>query len=156
MSIVCCTVASPQAELASSGTYFVTNAAITNGCSLPPGGGAWACTSSRQTKKDFTAMNPLDVLQRVIALPVTQWRYQAEVSGARHVGPMAEDFHAAFGLGDSEKTINVIDASGIALAAIQGLNQFVVSKDAEIQTQNKRIKMLEDALVAIQSKLGMR
>ena len=138
------------------GVYFRTNTALTNGCSLSPGGGAWACTSSRETKKDFTAMNPLDVLKRVINLPVMQWRYQAEVSGARHVGPMAEDFHAAFGLGDSDKTINVIDASGVALAAIQGLNQLVVKKDAEIQTQGKRIKMLEDALAAIQSRLGMK
>ena len=101
-------------------------------------------------------MNPLDVLKRVIDLPVTQWRYQAEVSGARHVGPMAEDFHAAFGLGDSNKTINVIDASGVALVAIQGLNELVSKKDAEIETQGRRIKLLEDALAAIQARLGMR
>ncbi|MEO8104211.1 MAG: tail fiber domain-containing protein, partial [Betaproteobacteria bacterium] len=141
---------------ATGGIYFRTNTALTNGCSLSPGGGAWSCTSSRATKKDFTAMNTLDVLKRVIELPVTQWRYQAEVSGARHVGPMAEDFHAAFGLGDSDKTINVIDASGVALAAIQGLNQLVERKDAEIEMQGKRIRMLEEALAAIQTRLGMR
>ena len=141
---------------ASGGVFLFTNVAITTGCNIPAGGGAWSCTSSRETKKDFTAMNPLDVLKRVIDLPVTQWRYQSEVSGARHVGPMAEDFHAAFGLGDSDKTINVIDASGVALAAIQGLNQLVGQKDTEIQKQAKRIKMLEDALAAIQTRLGMR
>ena len=141
---------------ATGGVQFRTSLNLSTGCDIAVGGGAWSCTSSRETKKDFTAMNPLDVLKRVIDLPVTQWRYQAEVSGARHVGPMAEDFHAAFGLGDSNKTINVIDASGVALVAIQGLNELVSKKDAEIETQGRRIKLLEDALAAIQARLGMR
>lgn len=141
---------------ASGGVDFRTNSSLTTGCSIAAGGGAWACTSSRETKTDFAALNPLDVLDRVAQLPLSRWRYRDEISGARHVGPMAEDFHAAFGLGDSDKSINVLDASGVALTAIQGLNQLVGKKDAEIQAQNKRIKILEDALAAIQSKLGMR
>jgi len=45
---------------------------------------------------------------------------------------MARDFHAAFGLGESEKRINTVDADGVALAAIQGLNQKLEEKDREI------------------------
>ena len=101
-------------------------------------------------------MDVVDVLKRVAQMPVTQWRYRTEASGARHVGPMAEDFHAAFGLGEDNRAINSIDASGVALAAIQGLNQLVSEKDAEIETLGRRIKLLEDALTAIQIRLGMR
>jgi hypothetical protein len=38
------------------------------------------------------------VLERVSALPITQWRYKMEGDGARHLGPMAQGFHEAFGL----------------------------------------------------------
>ena len=138
------------------GVNFRTNAALTNGCSIAAGGSGWTCTSSRETKKDFTAMDVVEVLKHVAQMPITRWRYRTETSGAHHVGPMAEDFHAAFALGEDDKAINSIDASGVALAAIQGLNQLLGKKDVEIQAQNERIKMLEDALVAIQWKLGMR
>jgi hypothetical protein len=36
---------------------------------------------------------------------------------------MAQDFKTAFGLADSDTGIATVDADGIALAAIQGLNQ---------------------------------
>ena len=141
---------------ATGGVQFRTSLNLSTGCNIAAGGSGWTCTSSRETKKDFTAMDVVDVLKRVAGMPVTQWRYRTETSGARHVGPMAEDFHAAFGLGEDNRAINSIDASGVALAAIQGLNQLLGKKDAEIETQGKRIRMLEDALAAIQSRLGMR
>ena len=56
-------------------------------------------------------------------MPITQWKYKVEPSGIKHIGPMAQDFHAAFGLGDNDKAIGSVDESGVALAAIQGLNQ---------------------------------
>ena len=56
---------------------------------------------------------------------------------------MAQDFHAAFGLGDSDKAIGTVDAGGVALAAIQGLNQKVEEKDAEIQSLKARLEALE-------------
>jgi len=36
---------------------------------------------------------------------------------------MAQDFRTAFGLGTDERHIATVDADGVALAAIQGLNQ---------------------------------
>ena len=143
-----CTTNNAFTARAAGGVYLYTSANLATGCQIPAGGGAWSCTSSRETKTDFTTMNPIDVLTRVASLQMTQWRYRTEVSGARHVGPMAEDFHAAFGLGDSTKTINVMDASGIALAAIQGLHQMVKDKNREIDT-------LKRDLAAIKKKLGL-
>ena len=143
-----CTTDNAFTARAAGGVYLYTSANLATGCQIPAGGGAWSCTSSRETKTDFTTMNPIDVLTRVASLQMTQWRYRTEVSGARHVGPMAEDFHAAFGLGDSTKTINVMDASGIALAAIQGLHQMVKDKNREIDT-------LKRDFAAIKKKLGL-
>jgi trimeric autotransporter adhesin len=151
-----CNTANAFMVRATGGVQFRTNVSLSNGCNLAPGGGGWACTSSRETKKDFTATDVVDVLKRVAQMPVTQWRYISETSGARHIGPMAEDFYAAFGLGEDNKAINTVDISGVALAAIQGLNQLVNKKDAEIQSQSARIKLLEDALAAIQARLGIK
>ena len=50
----------------------------------------------------------------------------------RHIGPVAQDFHAAFGLGTHETAIATVDADGVALAAIQGLNEKV---EAEVRGQ---------------------
>ena len=36
---------------------------------------------------------------------------------------MAQDFFAAFGLGASDKTISTVDSQGVALLAIQALEQ---------------------------------
>ena len=84
--------------------------------------------SSREAKTDFANIDALEMLSRVTVLPLSEWRYKTEGAGARHVGPMAEDFQQLFELGDG-KTISTVDISGITLAAIQGLKQ---EKDAEI------------------------
>jgi Zn-dependent alcohol dehydrogenase len=90
-------------------------------------------SSSRTVKQDFEAIDPRGVLAKVMALPITQWSYKQDQQ-VRHLGPVAEDFAAAFGLGASDKTISVLDSSGVALAAIQGLK---AQKDAEIAALKK-------------------
>jgi len=81
--------------------------------------------SDRNRKTDFAPVNARDLLAKLAALPVQTWRYTNEVSELRHLGPMAQDFRAAFGLGDDDRTIAIVDEGGVALAAIQGLNQKV-------------------------------
>ncbi|GHF42068.1 hypothetical protein GCM10010218_23970 [Streptomyces mashuensis] len=63
------------------------------------------------------------VLEKVAALPVSAWRYAWEPPHVRHLGPMAQDFKAAFGLGRTDKAIAVVDAFGVALVAIQALHR---------------------------------
>ena len=88
-------------------------------------------------------MDAQAVLQRVAALPISEWRYRTEVSAARHMGPTAQDFRAAFGLGDGDTMIAAVDADGVALAAIQGLNakleQSLRERDAEVVAQREEI-----------------
>jgi hypothetical protein len=103
------------------------------------GGAGWACTSDRALKEDFEAIDPAWLLDRLAQMPVTSWTMKGDVDGTTHVGPTAQDFHAAFGLGDDDTTINTVDAQGVALAAIQGLYQLV-------QAQSEQIASLEAAL----------
>ena len=62
------------------------------------------------------------------------------------MGPMAEDFHDAFGLGQDEKRIANVDADGVALAAIQGLSSQLEDAREDIEDKNARIEELEDEL----------
>lgn len=107
-------------------------------------GAIWQNGSDRNSKQDFDAINPREVLEKVSALPITEWKFKVEKEGVKHLGPMAQDFHAAFGLnGSDEKHIATVDEEGVALAAIQGLNQKLNEKDAEIQTLKQRLAALE-------------
>uniref|UniRef100_A0AAU2UXE3 Tail fiber domain-containing protein n=1 Tax=Streptomyces sp. NBC_00003 TaxID=2903608 RepID=A0AAU2UXE3_9ACTN len=77
-------------------------------------------------------VNGYDVLAKVAALPVYTWRYDTEPEHVRHLGPMAQEWKAAFGLGDSDTTIPVVDAFGVALVALQALQRRVEDLEAEL------------------------
>jgi len=93
--------------------------------------GIWTDASSRTFKMDFADLDKAEVLKRVAQLPVAEWSYKGH-NGERHIGPVAEDFYQTFGLGSDDKYIGGSDASGVALAAIQGLYELVQEQQAEI------------------------
>lgn len=107
-------------------------------------------TSDRNAKEQFKPVNTRDVLDKVAAMPITEWQYKQQAD-SRHIGPMAQDFRDAFTLGQDEKHISVVDEGGVALAAIQGLNQKVDEKDARIKELEKSVielKQLVEKLAA--------
>jgi hypothetical protein len=97
-------------------------------------------SSDRHVKKDFAPVDPQAVLAKVADLPITTWQYKADRDGERHVGPMAQDFYGAFHVGMDDKHISMVDADGVALAAIQGLNQKVESGKREAETEIRSLK----------------
>ena len=102
--------------------------------SWAPGGAAWTFTSDREKKEGFENVDAAAVLEKVAALPLSWWRYIGY--DVKHIGPMAQDFHAAFDLGRDEKGIDGADLDGVALAAIQGLykeNQGLKARVAELE-----------------------
>jgi hypothetical protein len=119
------------------------------GVHLPPGAGAWSTLSDRGSKEDLRAVDSLEVLERLGALPITTWRYTTQDPSVRHMGPTAQDFKTAFGLGESEGYISTVDADGVALAAIQALNTVVREKDAEIRALKARLGAIEARLEQI-------
>jgi len=108
-------------------------------------GGTWTNGSSRTFKEAFTAVDVSDILQRVVDLPITRWRYRGG-EDAWHLGPVAEDFRAAFGLGEDEKYIGTVDADGVALAAIKGLHARSEARAAALAAENETLR---DALAAL-------
>ncbi len=115
-----------------SGTLYVNNMAL---------------TSDRNVKENFTPVNPQNVLARVSALPITEWQYKADPDGFKHLGPMAQDFHAAFGLdGNDDRHIAVVDENGVALAAIQGLDQKLDARSRQLEEENVQLRQQNNAL----------
>jgi hypothetical protein len=100
--------------------------------------------SDRNRKVDIIPADTATVLTKVAALPLAIWKYKDET--VTHLGPMAQDFFAAFRLGGTDTGIASVDADGIALAAIQELKKQLDAKDA-------RIAALEVRLAAIEAKM---
>lgn len=106
--------------------------------------------SDRNIKDEIENIDPKDVLEKVVGMPISSWRYKREDGRVRHIGPMAQDFMAAFGLGEDERYITAIDADGVSLAAIQGLNQKIEEKDAIIAQQARALQELADRVAALE------
>jgi hypothetical protein len=103
----------------STGAYLHTN-------------GTWTNASDRNRKHGFADISGEDVLARLRVLPITTWTYNVERDDVRHMGPMAQDFRAVFGLGDDERTISTVDEGGVALAAAKALEARTTAQAARI------------------------
>lgn len=122
-------------------------------------GGAWVSSSDVSKKTDFEAVNGEAVLEKLASTPISTWRYKEEAANVRHIGPTAQDFRAAFGLGDTDKAIAGIDADGVSLAAIQALAKRTASVSVitqQLNEQGARIRELETALHALVSEVARR
>jgi hypothetical protein len=106
--------------------------------------------SSRQLKEDFAAIDERQILERLGSLPLATWRYKLDPASL-HLGPTAEDFAAAFGLGKDNVTIGVADASGVALAAVKGLHQVVGEKERQIERLLAEKEEMEQRLSALEA-----
>jgi hypothetical protein len=88
-------------------------------------------------------------LAKVTALPIAKWNFKQD-PGTKHLGPVAQDFYAAFNVGSDDKHIATVDEGGVALAAIQGLNQkledTLKAKDAEIEQLKRSVAELREVV----------
>ncbi|HET9931315.1 MAG TPA: tail fiber domain-containing protein [Polyangiaceae bacterium] len=101
--------------------------------------------SDQNIKRNFLSVDPDQVLDKLSRLPVGTWSYRTESSTERHIGPMAQDFMAAFHVGSSDRTILQVDADGVAFAAIQALN-------ARLKSLEERNQKLERDLAEQRSR----
>ncbi|MDW8206387.1 MAG: tail fiber domain-containing protein, partial [Chloroherpetonaceae bacterium] len=121
---------------AAGGVRFFSNADMTTGVTLAPGSGAWASLSDRRLKENFQPVDLDALLHRILQVPVMTWNYRSQPASVRHIGPMAQDFHAAFGVGEDPTRICSVDADGVALAGIQALYR-------QMERDRARLKQLE-------------
>ena len=106
-------------------------------------------TCDRNAKANLTDVDAREVLETLAGMPIQNWNYKSDPTGVRHIGPTSQDFQAAFGLnGDDDIHISAVDAQGIALAAIQGLNEKLQAENAELRTN---LASLEDRFAALES-----
>ena len=124
---------------AAGGYRLFSNAGASAGVSLAASGTSWSVVSDRNQKKDLAPIDSRDVLEKLAAIPISRWHYNWEQSGETpHLGPMAQDFKAAFYPGRDDKSITTLEADGVALAAIQGLNKKLEEREASLRSELKR------------------
>jgi trimeric autotransporter adhesin len=141
---------------ASKGLVFYTSTfdqgtAQSTGVYLSAGGGSWSALSDRNAKDAVQPIDGHDVLDRVVAMPLATWHYKAQDTKYRHMGPMAQDFYAAFHLGESDTGIDTIDADGVALAAIQGLNRKLELEHAALKARVEQLEEKSAEIAALQT-----
>jgi hypothetical protein len=99
-------------------------------------GGTWVNASDRNLKENFTGVDPDAILTSLRALTIDKWNYKVESPSITHIGPVAQDFYAAYGLGGSDTTISTVDASGVALVAAKAL-------DTQVQSLFSRVSLID-------------
>jgi hypothetical protein len=109
-----------------------------------------AVGSDRNAKKNFQPVDAVAVLNRLAAIPIEQWNYKWEADTATpNLGPMAQDFKAAFYPGRDDKSISTLEFDGVELAAIKGLNQKVDAENAALRARNAELEQRLEALEKI-------
>ncbi|HEY8601754.1 MAG TPA: tail fiber domain-containing protein [Thermomicrobiales bacterium] len=108
-------------------------------------GGSQLVFSDRERKDHIAPVDPQEILRRAVALPIATWNYKDDPSAARHIGPMAQDFAAAFQVGHDNRLINPVDTAGVSLAAVQALAQNVEQQQAEIARLRAEVDALKGA-----------
>jgi hypothetical protein len=135
------------------GVKIYTNQGLTSGVELAAGGSSWSAVSDRNRKENFVAVEGEDLLLRLRSVPVSTWNYLSQDRSIRHMGPMAQDFAAAFGLGESELLINSLDIDGVNLAGVQALTARTDQLRAQVRTLTDENAALRGRVSELEARL---
>ena len=128
---------------ASGGMRVFSNANQTAGVTLAANGNTWNSVSDRSLKENFANLDTIEVLNKLINIPIESWNYKSQCPSIRHIGPMAQDFNPAFNFTEVPLGISTLDADGVALASIQGLyklhEQKISALERSIQDQQQPV-----------------
>jgi hypothetical protein len=113
--------------------------------------GVWTNGSDRNIKENFIDVDNQSILAKICELPMTQWNYKSDVNKAKHIGPIAQDFYAIFGLGDDEKHVSTIDPAGVALAGIKALNEKIQDQQKQIDELMAELKQIAELRAEIKA-----
>lgn len=113
-------------------------------------GGNWVNASDRNQKENFEAINSGELLEKIAELPITSWNYKNERKDIRHIGPVAQDFRALFGVGSDDKHISTIDPAGIALAGIKELAEKNKKLENNYALLMQEIKKLQERMLELE------
>ena len=122
------------------------------GAFLAPNATAWSVLSDRNSKENFQSIDETQILNKLEDMPVTKWNYKHDPNRA-YIGPTAQDFKAAFGLGTDDKSINTLDTAGVTLAAIKGLGKELKARDQQIEKLRSDLKERDAKMEALEKRL---
>ena len=125
---------------AAGGVGFYTNAATTTGVEMAANGSSWAALSDVNAKENFRDVSGEEVLAKIARMSIQEWNYKAQDASLRHMGPTAQEFRAAFGLGDFPLRINTVDADGVALAAVKALEVRTRDLNDKLTRENDELR----------------
>lgn len=143
-----------RVELTSDGDGYLHNSlgiGVTAAHKIDVAGGAycdgtdWVNASDANAKENFQKVNGVELLDQIADLEISKWNYRGD-EGSLHIGPTAQDFQKAFGVGSDGKSISTIDPSGIALAAIKELYAQLKKKDQEVEGLRQELAKLRREL----------
>jgi hypothetical protein len=106
----------------------------------------------RDTKDISPAPSSARILDGLASLPIHRWSYKSQ-EDVTHIGPTAQDFHAAFGLGGDPTRIASVDADGVAFASIQALADEADIQEAVLRQQEKELADCEQRLLDLAKRL---
>lgn len=118
------------------GIKFFTSQNLSSGVQVAAGGGSWSSVSDRNRKEHFLDLDGEDVLSRLRNVPVSTWNYRTQDASIRHMGPMAQDFAAAFSLGEDSLMINTVDIDGVNMAGVKALT----ARTDALRTENEQLR----------------
>ncbi|UCG42334.1 MAG: tail fiber domain-containing protein [candidate division WOR-3 bacterium] len=125
---------------ARGGVWFYSNLNKTSGAYLAPFSNSWAAVCDSANKEDFQPVDRRELLEKIASLPVCDYKMKDQNDGTRHIGPVAQDFHAAFGYGEDNTSINMADADGVLFAAVQALLEQNRLQQLEIEALRDRLE----------------
>ena len=100
--------------------------------------------SDSALKQNIRPVNEQEILDKLAELPLRRWSYKTQDESIEHIGPMAQDFHRIFGLGEDERHINTLDPDGVALAAIKALHR----QNVDLKARMAKMEALLEVLLA--------
>jgi hypothetical protein len=108
---------------AAGGIYFYSDPLLTSGVSLLPGAGSWSTLSDVSRKENMEAVNNEKILEGIAQLRIRSWSYRSQQGHIRHIGPTAQQFKKIFGVGESKRLLSMVDADGVIMAGILGIDE---------------------------------
>lgn len=144
LSYVVGTTAPNQFVVRAAGGYiFYTNSNMTAGATLAPGSGSWSSLSDSTKKENFREVDCNEILEKVKKINIYTWNYKTQDKSIRHMGPLAQEFHRYFGLGENNVSISTVDIDGVNMAAIKALALKHKELEAKTQELDEALNKLE-------------
>jgi trimeric autotransporter adhesin len=111
----------------------------------------WTNISDRNKKENFRSIDGEGLLSKIRAMSITEWNYRQSDPSIRYIGPVAQDFYAAFHLGGTDSLgINSICIDGVNMAAIQALEK----RTTELRERTAELDVVKIELAALKSRLA--